>query len=78
MPIYTYRCEKCGAQEEHLQKVDDEPVETCQECGGDLKRIIKGTSFKLEGGGWYKDGYASPPPGSSGSGGGDKKKAASG
>ncbi len=62
MPIYSYRCQSCGAEEEHLQKVSDPPVETCAACGGPLVKRITGTNFKLVGGGWYKDLYASSKP----------------
>ncbi|RMG93849.1 MAG: zinc ribbon domain-containing protein [Deltaproteobacteria bacterium] len=72
MPIYAYKCQACGAEEEHLQKVSDPPVEQCASCGGPLVKQITGTSFKLVGGGWYKDLYSSPKPksGESGSSGG--------
>lgn len=60
MPKYNWKCQKCEA----VTEVDvpirdyDKPV-SCSECGSeDTKRLISGgTSFVLEGGGWFKDGY---------------------
>jgi putative FmdB family regulatory protein len=72
MPLYAYQCEKCGHEEEHIQRFSDDPITECEVCGGPTKRLITGTAFKLKGGGWYADGYASSGGGgsSSDSGGG--------
>lgn len=93
MPIYEYRCQVCGANEEHVQRFSDPPMTQCQACGGALKKQISGAAFHLKGGGWYKDGYASTKPasgdaassgassdsgGTASSGSGDKGSAASG
>lgn len=59
MPIYRYRCSECGAQKEHLQKVSDPPLETCEACGGALAKQMTAAAFHLKGGGWYKDLYSS-------------------
>ena len=32
MPIYEYRCETCGHQEEFLQKVSEPPLTQCPAC----------------------------------------------
>ena len=45
MPIYTYKCKKCGHEEEKLQKVADldirpEIIFHCCECKVPMKRII--------------------------------------
>ncbi len=65
MPLYAYQCEKCGHEEEHIQRFSDAPVTECEVCGGPTKRLITGTAFSLKGGGWYADGYASRGGGSS-------------
>ena len=52
MPIYEYRCRKCGNVFEEWVKTFDSPeLEPCPKCGGDAERIMSNTSFKLEGGG---------------------------
>ena len=58
MPIYEYRCRKCGNVFEEWVKTFDSPeLEPCPKCGGDAERIISKTSFKLEGGGWFASCY---------------------
>ena len=59
MPIYEYACQRCEHQFELLQRISDDPVEDCPECGatGAVKKLVSRTSFILKGGGWYKDHY---------------------
>ena len=58
MPIYEYRCEKCGHQFEVIQKFSDEPLRTCSSCKGKLTKLISQTSFQFKGSGWYVTDYA--------------------
>jgi putative FmdB family regulatory protein len=60
MPIYEYACDDCGKQCEVIQKVTDEPIDTCPECSGQMHKLISQTSFILKGTGWYATDYASP------------------
>ena len=60
MPIYEYACDDCGKQCEVIQKVTDEPIDTCPECSGQMHKLISQTSFILKGAGWYVTDYASP------------------
>src|SRR6187397_734438 len=54
MPIYEYRCESCGHQQEFLQKVSDAPHTTCPECGKpSLSKMLSAAGFQLKGSGWY-------------------------
>ena len=55
MPIYEYRCSKCGHQMEVLQKMSDEPLVHCPSCQEDgLQKLVSAASFRLKGGGWYE------------------------
>ncbi|MGB5396870.1 MAG: zinc ribbon domain-containing protein [Gammaproteobacteria bacterium] len=55
MPIYEYQCSACGFQKEMLQKISDEPLKTCPECGKDsMKKMVTAAAFRLKGGGWYE------------------------
>lgn len=58
MPIYEYRCTKCGRTFETMQKMSDAPLETCEACSGPLEKLYSRTSFQLAGGGWYSSGYS--------------------
>ncbi len=57
MPIYEYECQSCGAVVEHWQKVSDPPLETCESCGGRMKKLISQSTFHLKGSGWYVTDY---------------------
>ncbi len=59
MPVYEYECTKCRKHFEIMQKISDDPLTNCRECGGDLKKLITNTSFVLKGSGWYVTDYPS-------------------
>lgn len=55
MPIYEYACKKCGHVLDALQKMSDDPLVDCPECGeAQLKRLISAPRFRLKGQGWYE------------------------
>lgn len=58
MPIYEYQCQKCGARSEELQGINASPLETCEECGGELRKLISAPAFQFKGTGWYVTDYA--------------------
>ena len=58
MPIYEYQCESCGKHLEVWQKITEEPLTTCDSCGGKLRKLISQSSFVLKGTGWYVTDYA--------------------
>lgn len=60
MPIYEYICDDCEKKCEVIQKITDQPLSTCPECGGRMHKLISQTSFVLKGSGWYVTDYASP------------------
>ncbi len=60
MPIYEYLCDDCGKLCEVIQRITDNPLSICPECGGRMHKQISHTSFILKGSGWYVTDYASP------------------
>ncbi|MGD9229143.1 MAG: zinc ribbon domain-containing protein [Desulfobacterales bacterium] len=58
MPIYEYKCTKCGEIEEVYQKFSDKPLSKCKLCSGKLHKLISQSSFHLKGTGWYVTDYA--------------------
>ena len=58
MPIYEYRCEKCGKVFEVLQRFSDAPVKVHEACGGEVEKLISHSAFQLKGSGWYQTDYA--------------------
>lgn len=57
MPIYEYQCEKCEKVHEIWQKISEDPVSECPDCGGPVERIISPTAFTLKGSGFYATDY---------------------
>lgn len=59
MPTYDYECPK-GHRFEVFQKMTDEPVAECPECGAPAKRLISGgAGFLFKGEGFYITDYRS-------------------
>jgi putative FmdB family regulatory protein len=55
MPIYEYACRNCEHTLDALQKISDDPLLDCPECGKpQLKRLISAPRFRLKGEGWYE------------------------
>ncbi|WP_018988970.1 FmdB family zinc ribbon protein [Aromatoleum toluclasticum] len=54
MPIYEYRCDSCGFQKEHLQKMSDETLTVCPSCNANsYQKLLSAAGFQLKGTGWY-------------------------
>jgi putative FmdB family regulatory protein len=54
MPIYEYRCAKCGFQDEYLQKASERPLKVCPSCGKPkFEKLVSAAGFHLKGSGWY-------------------------
>jgi len=62
MPIYEYKCTKCGKEFEKVQRITDEAVLECEFCKGTAKRLISRSSFVLKGSGWYVTDYGGKKP----------------
>jgi putative FmdB family regulatory protein len=58
MPIYEYKCLDCGAHVEKMQKISDEPLKTCEVCGGKLEKQWSLSGFQFKGAGWYVTDYS--------------------
>lgn len=58
MPIYEYRCAKCGRVFEAIQKFSDPPLTVDEQCGGALERLLSAPALKFKGTGWYVTDYA--------------------
>ncbi|MDH3688129.1 MAG: zinc ribbon domain-containing protein [Gammaproteobacteria bacterium] len=55
MPIYEYSCNACDNKLEVLQKISEEPLVYCPECGApELKKLVSAAAFRLKGTGWYE------------------------
>lgn len=57
MPLYEYRCHKCGQTFEVRQKFADEPLTDHEGCGGELEKLVSASAFQFKGTGWYVTDY---------------------
>ena len=57
MPIYEYRCETCGHTFEVFQKFIDEPVTSCESCGGPVNKVFHPVAIHFKGSGFYTTDY---------------------
>jgi len=53
MPRYEYECKVCGARFERRQSITDDPVKTCPECGGEVRRLPQPVEIIFKGKGFY-------------------------
>lgn len=58
MPIYEYKCEKCGHIFEAIQKFSDLPITECPKCSGFTNKIISSAGLQFKGTGWYVTDYS--------------------
>ena len=56
MPIYEYRCEN-GHLFEVMQKITDDPVTSCGECGAPVSRVFHPVAVHFKGSGFYNTDY---------------------
>jgi putative FmdB family regulatory protein len=57
MPIYEYKCQKCGEEFEVFQGIADPAVKSCKFCKGSVQKLMSLSSFQLKGSGWYATDY---------------------
>lgn len=55
MPIYEYACKACGFEKDVLQKLSDQALTVCLQCGQEsFQKRISAAGFRLSGSGWYE------------------------
>jgi putative FmdB family regulatory protein len=53
MPMYTYRCKKCGVRFDRLSSFYAKPLTHCPECHGTVRRLLQPAGIVFKGSGWY-------------------------
>ena len=56
MPFYEYRCDK-GHTFEVMQKMTDDPVSECEQCGSPVQRVFHPVAVHFKGSGFYNTDY---------------------
>jgi putative FmdB family regulatory protein len=62
MPIYEYKCKKCGKEYEAFQRITEPGLKSCKFCKGPVHKLVSRTSFHLKGSGWYVTDYGGKKP----------------
>jgi putative FmdB family regulatory protein len=57
MPIYEYKCKKCGKEFELFQGIAEPAAKSCRFCRGPVHKMMSLSSFHLKGSGWYATDY---------------------
>lgn len=57
MPIYQYKCKKCGEITEKIQKFTDKPLTVCSYCKGNVEKIISAPGIIFKGSGFHITDY---------------------
>jgi putative FmdB family regulatory protein len=58
MPIYEYKCEN-GHVFEALQRMADDPLTRCEQCGAPVERVFHPIAVHFKGSGFYTTDYGS-------------------
>ena len=61
MPTYEYLCQACSHRFETWQKMTDEPLSICPECGSHIRRVLYPTGVIFKGSGFYKTDHSKNP-----------------
>jgi len=78
MPIYEYRCEN-GHVFDAIQRMTDEPLTKCEECGAPAARVLTPPAIHFKGSGFHNTDYGTRRGGGNGgSEGGEKSGSGSG
>jgi putative FmdB family regulatory protein len=77
MPIYEYKCEN-GHVFEAIQRMTDEPLHECEECGAPASRVLSAPAIHFKGSGFHNTDYGTKRGGGNGASEGGEKSSDSG
>jgi putative FmdB family regulatory protein len=66
LPLYEYKCVKCGHRFEKIEGVSASTVKKCPKCGAKAERMASAPAIQFKGSGWYVTDYAGKNAGKSG------------
>jgi putative FmdB family regulatory protein len=75
VPIYEYKCDN-GHVFDVIQKMVDDPLTECQECGAPAVRVLHSPAVHFKGSGFYNTDYGKKKKGGNGSDGAKESKGA--
>jgi len=54
VPTYSYACTECGNRFDVVQAFTDNPLTTCQQCSGRLRKLFNSVGVVFKGSGFYR------------------------
>jgi putative FmdB family regulatory protein len=66
MPTYEYLCQTCSHRFETWQKMTDDPLTVCPECGNRIRRVLYPAGVVFKGSGFYSTDHANHKSGENG------------
>src|SRR6266478_5139985 len=57
VPLYEYKCLKCGRKREKIENVDGPHLKKCPHCGGKVEALFSAPAIQFKGSGWYVTDY---------------------
>jgi putative FmdB family regulatory protein len=57
VPLYEYKCVKCGRNTEKIENVSGPHLKKCPHCGGKVESVITAPAIQFKGAGWYVTDY---------------------
>ena len=76
MPLYEYKCTKCGSKFEKIESVSASEIKKCPKCGARAERVLNAPAIQFKGTGWYVTDYAGKNSGATAKEGGDSSESA--
>jgi putative FmdB family regulatory protein len=67
VPIYEYKCEN-GHVFDVIQRMSDDPLTECQECGAPAVRVLHPVAVHFKGSGFYNTDYGKKKKGAAANG----------
>lgn len=53
MPTYDYECTNCKNRTDVFQSFSEAPLQVCEKCGGQLRRVFHPAMVQFKGSGFY-------------------------
>ena len=78
MPLYEYKCVKCGHRFEKIESLSASTTKKCPKCGKKAERQLSSPAIQFKGSGWYVTDYGGKKGAPSGESAGDGSAAKAG
>jgi putative FmdB family regulatory protein len=75
LPLYEYKCVKCGHRFERIEKLSAPTTQKCPKCGKKAERQLSSPAIQFKGSGWYVTDYGGKKGAPSGESSGDGSSA---